>query len=75
MAYVWTGTPPKQPGWYVFKYHHEPQEPEATRAVCLQLVEADGALWVQPDDEDADWEKLDELVEGLWKGPLDLEAL
>lgn len=73
--YPWRSEKPTQPGWYVFKFHHLRLEPDAMQSICLQIVIDEGQLFVQPDDDEAELYELDELADGLWKGPLDLENL
>ena len=52
--YPWLETLPTAPGWYVFQYDAAFVPPTRLRAVCLHLVDEDGVLYVQPDDEDTD---------------------
>ena len=71
--YPWRTSLPTAPGWYVFQHNAAFVPDTRVQAVCLHLMDVDGELYVQPDDDAADWYPLTDLYPGRWKGPLDLE--
>lgn len=75
-AYAWTHTQPTVPGWYAFKYPFQANRLTQWDIKMLKIVMYDGEIVCEGQGDDGALVELTECDQrGLWKGPLDLEAL
>lgn len=78
LSYPWSSDKPVQPGWYVFRSYSPDSETIVTGIVEIQYssnVGEEGLLVIAPSLQWEDWSCVDDVDDGLWKGPLNLDTL